>query len=98
MTTAELVAKARIWVGYTTTAFDDEITQTINACILDMRNGGVVYLELSDELIQMAIKLYLKAFFRESDKSERYERQYEFLKKSLENSSDYNRERETDES
>lgn len=90
MTPKDLVPTARVWLGYTTDTFDDELEQTIQACVLDLQNGGVVYPDLSDKLIQQAVKLYLKAFFRYDDKADRFEKSYEFLKKALELSSDYN--------
>lgn len=90
----ELIAEARTWLRMTTTTLDDEIEQTIAACILDLNNGGVVNLDTDDALIRQAVKLYLKAQFGYDTSREKFERAYEFLKYSLELSSDYNAESE----
>ena len=89
---ASLLASAKIWLGYSKNVFDDEITQTIQACILDLTNGGVKKIDLDDPLIQQALKLYLKAQFRSDPSAEKFAKSYEFLKYSLELSSDYNQE------
>lgn len=92
ISTKSLVADARVWLRMTTTVHDDEIEQTMDACILDLQNGGVVNIDISDPLIRQALKLYLKAQFGYDTKADRFEKAYEYLKYSLELSSDYNRE------
>lgn len=87
-----LLDEAKIWVGYSKSVFDDEIVQTLQACILDLNNGGVVVIDLDDPLIKQAMKLYLKAHFRSDPSAEKFMKSYEFLKYSLELSSDYNQE------
>ena len=89
---ASLLASAKIWLGYTKNVFDDEIIQTMQACILDLTNGGVNHIDMDDPLIQQALKLYLKAQFRSDPSADKFAKSYEFLKYSLELSSDYNQE------
>lgn len=93
-----LLTVAKTWLRITSSAYDDEITQTIDACVLDLTNGGVVNIDSSDTLIQQAIKLYLKAQFGYNDESDKFAKAYEFLKYSLELSEDYNTEAEEDDS
>jgi hypothetical protein len=49
---------------------------------------------LDDPLIKQAMKLYLKAHFRSDPSADKFMKSYEFLKYSLELSSDYNQEAE----
>lgn len=88
----ELLAEAKVWLGYTKNVFDDEIIQTMQACLIDLQNGGVVVIDLTDPIIKQALKLYLKAHFRNDPSAEKFMKSYEFLKYSLELSSDYNQE------
>jgi hypothetical protein len=69
---------------------DDELTQTIDACKLDLSNSGVKKLDSSDPLIQQAVKLYCKAQFGYDDPAGDFSRAYEHLKAALSLSGDYN--------
>lgn len=88
----ELVASARGWLRIVTTSRDEEIRQTIAACLVDLKNGGVVNIDTSDQLIQQAVKLYLKSQFGYDAAAERFSAAYEHLKFSLALSGDYNTE------
>lgn len=90
----ELVTSARKWLRFGTTSQDDEIRQTIMACLIDLSNGGVKNNDPDDEIIQQCIKLYLKAQFGYEDNAQKYEAAYEHLKRGLALSGDYNTERE----
>lgn len=90
MTEQELLKAAKTWLRITTEAFDDEILQTIAAARLDLAAGGVVRIELGDELIQQAVKLYLKAQFGYIDGENKFAQAYEHLKAALALSGDYN--------
>ena len=68
----------------------------MQACLIDLQNGGVVVIDLTDPLIKQAMKLYLKAQFRNDPSADKFYKSYEFLKFSLELSSDYNQEADDD--
>lgn len=85
----EILPYAKVWVRKTLPQFDDEVRQTLAACLLDLQNAGVGKLSVTDPLIQQAAKLYLKAHFGYDDKSEKWAQAYEYLKISLSMSSDY---------
>lgn len=85
-----LVVEARLWIRKSSDIFDDEIVQTMNSCLLDLKNAGVQKLDTDDALIKQALKLYLKAQFGYEEDSEKFARSYEHLKSSLSLSGDYN--------
>lgn len=87
---ADLISAAHSWLRISTTSADDEIKQTIAACLIDLKNGGVVVIDVTDAAIRQAIKLYLKAQFGYDDKADKFAQAYEFLKRSLALSGDYN--------
>ncbi len=86
----DLVEAARGWLRIGTRSRDDEIRQTIQACLIDLHNGGVARAPEDDPVIQQAIKLYLKAQFGYDAEAERFAESYEFLKGSLALSGEYN--------
>lgn len=98
MTTEELIAEAKSWIRMTTSSLDEEIEQTLDACLLDLDNAGVINRDPEDALIKQAMKLYVKAQFGYEDRAEEFEQRYEFLKKSLSLSSTYNTEEEEEDS
>ena len=53
----ELIAEARLWIRKSSNAFDSEIVQTMDSCILDLKNAGVRKLDTGDALIRQALKL-----------------------------------------
>lgn len=92
----ELVASARGWLRISITSRDEEIRQTLQACLIDLQNGGVVRISLDDAMIQQAMKLYLKSQFGYDADAERFSQAYEHLKFSLALSGDYNTEGDDD--
>lgn len=85
----KLLQDARTWVRRSASRLDDEIKQTVAACMLDMANVGITQIRVEDPLIQQAAKLYLKAHFGYDDHPEKWEQAYERLKAALSLSSDY---------
>lgn len=94
MTAEELLPAVKKWLRITSASLDDEIEQTISACVVDLENSGVRKVELDDPLIQQAAKLYCKAQFGYDDTSGKFAKAYELLKQSLSLSSEYNTEDE----
>ena len=93
MTTTELLPKAKKWLGYSSNVMDDEIVDDMEATLLDLKNGGVVVLDLSDKLVETALKFHLKSFVEHGDDWEKWEKAYERLKSALALSGLYNKER-----
>ena len=89
MTAQELLPEAKKWLRAISNAADDEYVQTIEACVLDLKNAGVAEPDLEDPLIQQAVKLYLKAQAGYEENAERFNDAYEHMKKSLGISSTY---------
>ena len=84
-----LLPDARLWVRKSSDNLDNEIIQTTAACMLDLKNAGVVNFKSEDPILQQAAKLYLKAQFGFSEDSAKWEAAYEHLKAALSLSSDY---------
>ena len=80
----------KLWLRISSGKMDDELTQTIDACKLDLSNSGVKNLDSSDPLIQQAVKLYCKAQFGYDDSAGKFAEAYEHLKAALSLSGDYN--------
>ena len=85
----QLLPDARKWLRRSSTALDDEIQQTIEACLMDMSNAGITRIDGEDSLIQQAVKSHLRGNFGCDDHPERWLAAYEHLKASLSLSSDY---------
>lgn len=92
MTVEELLPAVKKWLRITSVSLDDEINQTILACVVDLKNAGVKKVELDNPLIQQATKLYCKAQFGYDDTSGKFAKSYELLKQSLSLSGEYNTE------
>ena len=71
-------------------AITTEITETIEACKLDLEAAGVVKIDETDALIVRAIRLYCKADFNFNGKGEQYRQSYELQRTSLSLDMDYN--------
>ncbi len=81
--TAEQIANAKLWLRISTDAMDEEIGQTMDACLLDLHNAGVNAPQMASPLVQQAVKLYCKAQFGFGDDNDKFARAYEYLKCSL---------------
>ena len=92
--TTEMVTEARGWLRLSTQSRDDEIKQVMEACLIDLSNGGVVVIDPDDPAVKQALKLFLKSQFGYDNDAERFGKAYEFLKASLALSGDYNTEGE----
>lgn len=85
----DLLPTARLWRRISTTKFDDEIQQTVAAGLLDLRNAGVVNVDIEDALVQQALKFYLKSHFGDDADADKWGKAYEHLKAALSLSGDY---------
>lgn len=73
----ELLDKARIALRISTSAFDGEIADLIEAAKVDLSLGGVVNLDESDPLIVRAVITYVRLHFGEPDDFDRLKRSYD---------------------
>lgn len=84
-----MLQKVKLALRITNTIFDDEISDIIEACKLDMQLSGIE-VDDQDTLIQRAIILYSKAQFGlENKDSDKYQKSYEALKTHLALSGEY---------
>ena len=86
-----MLEKVKLALRIKSNKLDEEITDLIEACKIDLSLSGVKRIKDTDPLIQQAIKLYCKANFGlENKDSEKYQKSYDMLKISLSLCGDYN--------
>lgn len=78
-----LLAKVKVALRIVTNDFDGELTDLINAALLDMNLAGVSETELTDPLIIRAVITYCKANFGEPDQYDRLKKSYDEQKAQL---------------
>lgn len=72
-------------------AYDGEIEDIIQSCYLDLQLGGITNFDFDDPIIERCVILYAKGNFGlESKDSEKYSASYEYLKRRLSLSGEYN--------
>lgn len=86
-----MLESIKLALRISSSAFDIEIKDLIEAAKIDMRISGIVKLDTTDPLIAQAIKIYCKANFGLDNKdSEKYQKSYDMLKQHLALCGDYN--------
>ncbi len=92
-----LLLKVKNSIRISHTALDEDITDTISACLTDLQVCGIVA-EAEDPLILNAIKLYCKASYTDDPgKAARYQAGYDALKSCLQMAEGYGWEESADE-
>lgn len=92
-----MLDKVKLALRISGSAFDNEVTDLINAAIADLRLVGINIPEeagsssetLGDPLLDRAVVLYAKAEFGYNDSAERYRTAYDYLKCALSLSGDH---------
>ena len=84
-----LLGTVKLAMGISTNAFDVELTALIDACKTELRIAGVVSSEV-DSLFTQAIIFYCKAYFRNDDRSERYQKAFEKVRDAMSLAGEYN--------
>ena len=79
----DLLAKVKVALRIVTNDFDGELTDLINAALLDMNLAGVSETELKDALIIRAVITYCKMNFGEPDQYDRLKKSYDEQKAQL---------------
>jgi len=72
-----------------TDAFDDELTELIEAGLMDMGLAGVVNLDTTDSLIRRAVITYCRLHFGQVDDFDRIKRSYDEQKAQLSTATGY---------
>lgn len=83
MTGNELLSKAKLAARITTTAFDSEITDLLDAALLDMGVAGVEVPDSADALVTQAAITYFLMNFGQPDDYDRLKRSYDEQKAQL---------------
>jgi len=84
-----MIAKVKKALRITTSAFDDEIQQLIEAAKMDMRVAGVIYISDDDPLIIQAVITYCKYHFGEPNNPEKLKTSYDEQKAQMVSNSNY---------
>jgi hypothetical protein len=79
----ELLAKVKVALRIVTNTFDGELTDLIDAALLDMHVAGVTDAEMTDALIIRAVITYCKMNFGEPDQYDQLKRSYDEQKAQL---------------
>lgn len=83
MTSAQMLAAAKLALRITTTAYDSEITNLLDAALLDLGVAGVEVPDSLDVLVQQACITYVKMHFGQPDEYDRLKSSYDEQKAQL---------------
>lgn len=72
-----MIDKVKLALRITTNAFDDEISDLIEAALIDLGIAGVTNDDTTDPLIIRAVITYCKCHFGEPDEYDRLKRSYD---------------------
>lgn len=87
----ETITAVKGTIRITTTIMDEEISDIIGACKMDLAMSGIANVLETDPLIKRAIIIYSKASFgMDNPDSEKYMASYQSLKKHLSLCGEYN--------
>lgn len=84
-----MLSKVKLALRITTSAFDTEILNLIEAAKMDMRVAGVMYIDEKDPLIIQAVITYCKVNFGEPSDPIRLKASYDEQKAQLVSSKQY---------
>jgi hypothetical protein len=84
-----MLEKVRLALRITTTAFDSELSDLINAAYADLGIAGVVNTESTDPIIIRAVTTYCRMNFGEVSDYDRLKASYDEQKAQLSMSSNY---------
>lgn len=83
MTAAQMLAATKLALRITTTTFDSEITNLLNAAMLDLGVAGVEVPDSLDTLVQQACITYVRMNFGQPDDYDRLKKSYDEQKAQL---------------
>ena len=89
----DLLPKIKKNLRISHSVLDDDVTDSIGACLQDLKVCGVVKIDPADPLILNAIKLFCKvAYTDDTEKAAAYQARYDALKACLMMASEYQEE------
>ena len=89
MASAALIAAAEMALRITTTTFDSEIGDLLDAAFLDLGVAGVQVPDEIDALVKQAALTYVKMHFGQPDEYDRLKKSYEEQKAQLATATGY---------
>ena len=89
MASAALIAAAEMALRITTTTFDSEIGDLLDAAFLDLGVAGVQVPDEIDALVKQAALTYVKMHFGQPDEYERLKKSYDEQKAQLATATGY---------
>lgn len=84
-----MLEKVKLALRITTTAFDSEISDLIDAALADLGLAGVAEKSETDPLIIRAVTTYCRAYFGQPDDYERMKTAYDEQKAQLRSATGY---------
>ena len=84
-----MLESVKLALRITTDAFDDEITDLIDAAIADLGIAGITNLDEADALIKRAVITYCRVNFGEPDDYDRMKASYDEQKAQLQTATGY---------
>jgi len=87
-----MLDKVKLALGITTTAFDSDIEENIEAARAELIRSGVLSTKANadnDALITKAIKTFCQKEYSEGNEASRYERSWRYQLENLRKSTDY---------
>ena len=72
-----ILQAAKLALRITTTAFDAQISDLIDAALLDLETAGVTYVDPNDALVRQAVITYVRMYFGEPDEWDRLKASYD---------------------
>lgn len=73
----EILSSVKLALRITTTAFDSELTDLIQAALADLNIAGVTKQDTTDPLIRRAVTTYCRLHFGQPDDFDRLKRSYD---------------------
>ncbi len=72
-----ILQAAKLALRITTTAFDEQISDLIDAALLDLETAVVTYVDPNDALVRQAVITYVRMHFGEPDEWDRLKASYD---------------------
>lgn len=89
MATSEQIDKARLALRITTDAYDNEISELVDAAAIDLNIAGVVLPDELDSVVNTAINTYVKMRFGQPEDYDRLKASYDEQKAQLATATGY---------
>lgn len=89
MATSEQIDKARLALRITTDAYDNEISELVDAAAIDLNIAGVILPDELDSVVNTAINTYVKMRFGQPEDYDRLKASYDEQKAQLATATGY---------